>query len=768
MKGINLKNIPLAYINLIGGFFAIFAWLASEIHFTGIWQIEKSIFFSGLGILGGWLLGLRLVRKRIEIGATFFTLLGAGISSWILAISPSSFLGSVATIAFGLYLGLLLIINAKWVVKNRKFSWGERLIIPLIGLSLSVFLMFFFNEKIAILKGISVVVFFLAAINFYMIPAQIARFVVVGISRLVFRLKINNLHQIPAHGGALLVSNHVSFLDFVILAGSVPRNIRFVMHQGIFDNRFLKPLLHKLNMIPISPRGGKNNLLKFNERCQQEINAGHVVLIFAEGTVTRNGQTLPFKKGVEYIAKGIDSPIIPINLEGVLGTPLTFTNEHPECIMPTIRNLRQKIIVSIGSPLKPTTSVFVVRQKIIEMGVNSFQQRISRKASLGKWILDIKNKKNLLQDTDGVWWKGSKIKLRSLVIAKRLKKTLRDESKVALLHRNDINFHFFVYALSILGKEIIVLNPENNKGENKRILKKLNTSICINGISKQENPCSGYISAKKVMEKPSFSEKLIARIHLILPSRWVLKAHNNTTGKYNQAVTFATRKEEQLVGTTMTNAMILAASRALHQVHAVADYGCVLSLHSPYNSLGFYLGILLPATLQIPVTKGDFSRANTVIGLVDDLEKAIDKIATNPQISRILMDNEPLSQEILATMNQANIAYFQGFGIRDLAPVIALNIPNFEGKDIVGIPLVQESNNPQTVGRPLPSVAIKIVKENLEELGVNQWGKILIKGASVSKQFAVDQYDNLVNTYLDWVDTNRMGMIDEEGYLVVG
>ena len=76
-------------------------------------------------------------------------------------------------------------------------------------------------------------------------------------------------------------------------------------------------------MIPISACGGTNNVDDFNKLCQDEINAIHVVLLFAEGTVTRNDHLSEFKRGLEHIAKGIEAPIIPIHMEGKIGTPLS-------------------------------------------------------------------------------------------------------------------------------------------------------------------------------------------------------------------------------------------------------------------------------------------------------------------------------------------------------------------------------------------------------------------------------------------------------------
>lgn len=767
MKLISLKklqSIPIAYINLVGALSVLYIWFSDNIGSVmfGVFENTSFTLFWFLGSIVGLIVGYRSSIKRMEIGSTFFALIGMGVISIILSTHATL----IPTILFGFYSSWLITTTTQWIRKNEKFSFGKWIILILMSLVIALGITFGFESNSLALRTGGICALILAVSTFFIIPGQIARYIVVVASKVIFRLKITSHNNIPRQGGALLVSNHVSFLDFVILSGSIQRNIRFVMHQGIFDNKFLKPVLKKLNMIPISPRGGKNNLDEFNKRCQKEINEGHVVLIFAEGTVARNGHLLPFKKGVEYIAKGINSPIIPINLEGVLGTPLTFTQENSSAIMPNIKNICKKIFITVGKPLVSETSVFVIRQKIIELGAKSFNKRVSRKATVGKWILDISNKKQLIQDAEGNWMNGRSIKQKSLLLASRLINVLKDDSKVGLLHRNDINFNLFVYALSLLGKEIIILDPEKGKKENQVILKKLKVNICINGLEKDLNPCRKYISAKTVMSKPKFREVVSAKLRLLLPSFLILRLYNNAQGKYSNVVTFARIKNKQVHGTSLSNSMILAESLALQQIHLTTDYGIVMSLHSSYLALGFFLDALMPVTLQIQSTKGDFTVANTIIGLVTEVEKVVSKIKNKTNIKRILMNSQPINEGLKMTLKTLEVECYQGFGVNNVSPIIAVNTPDFVGKDIVGIPLVQESNNPETVGRPIPSIAVRIVKDTAE-LGINEWGKIWIKGAAVSKQFIIEPCGNIINDCLDWVDTNVIGMIDEKGYLRV-
>lgn len=635
------------------------------------------------------------------------------------------------------------------------------------GVLLFLFLDTFFTDDKIALVYCSVILFGLAIFFLLTIPLQILRFFARTIRVMLIKTKKIGLENIPKKGGALLVSNHVSFIDFLILSSSIQRNLRFVMHEGLYNKKLVKPILKKLHMIPIAPRGGQNDLKRFNEACQKEINNGHLVVIFAEGTVTRNGHTLPFKRGIEHIAKGITAPIIPINMEGVLGTPLSFSTAVDGIVKPTIKTIGQTVYLTIGEPIPPTTSAYVVRQKVLSLGARTFAERIDKKSNLGTWVLNMKGNNKLIQDIDNEWLCAKEIKNKSLSIANRLSTWVSSDKKIALIHPVNSNFHLITYALAILGKEIIILSSEKTTDENKEILAGLGIETCINGYNKDINPCKGYIDSNRLFSPQK--EGVRIKLLRILPTFLVLKMLHNNSGKFGNMITFVRLNNQEIKGVTLTNAMIFAQSLALQQIHLTNDYGTVLNLHKVDNTLGFFIKILLPVTLNIPVTLNNIKEADTVVGLMNDVETLIEntKESDLSKVKNILTDSQTMNPSLQETLKKLNITYYQGFGIKYVSPIISVNTPNFIGNDIAGKQLIQEGNNPNSVGRPIPSIAIKIVDPNAldTELGINQRGRIMIRGASITKRFVVDKYHNIKTNYLEWIDTEIIGMIDEEGYL---
>src|SRR6185436_8330102 len=110
----------------------------------------------------------------------------------------------------------------------------------------------------------------------------------------LYRIKVMSQHQIPESGGVLLVCNHLSQVDALLLLASTKRHIRFMMYKGIYELPWIKPLARILKVIPISSELRPREMIQALRDASEAINKGEVVCIFAEGQITRIGQMLPF------------------------------------------------------------------------------------------------------------------------------------------------------------------------------------------------------------------------------------------------------------------------------------------------------------------------------------------------------------------------------------------------------------------------------------------------------------------------------------------
>jgi len=160
-----------------------------------------------------------------------------------------------------------------------------------------------------------------SAYIFYQINEFVARFIVWVLSHTIYRVNVKDLYNIPKTGPAVLVCNHVSYVDALLIAGTCPRPIRFVMDHNIFKSPFMGWFFRIVNAIPIAPI--HQNELTYHQAFDSVSSAlknDELVCIFPEGKLTKTGEMNPFKSGIETIIKRDAVPVIPLALQGLWGS----------------------------------------------------------------------------------------------------------------------------------------------------------------------------------------------------------------------------------------------------------------------------------------------------------------------------------------------------------------------------------------------------------------------------------------------------------------
>jgi len=160
-----------------------------------------------------------------------------------------------------------------------------------------------------------------SAYIFYQINEFVARFIVWVLSHTIYRVNVKDLHHIPKKGPAVLVCNHVSYVDALLIAGTCPRPIRFVMDHNIFKNPFMGWFFRIVNAIPIAPiHQNEKTYHQAFDSISLALRNDELVCIFPEGKLTKTGEMNPFKSGIETIIERDAVPVIPLALQGLWGS----------------------------------------------------------------------------------------------------------------------------------------------------------------------------------------------------------------------------------------------------------------------------------------------------------------------------------------------------------------------------------------------------------------------------------------------------------------
>lgn len=194
--------------------------------------------------------------------------------------------------------------------------------------------------------------------------------------KIFYRYKVIGRDNFPLRGGALLIANHISYLDSVLIAGWTPKMVRFVLLKQIYEGS-LHWLFRRVKIIPVSARYSYSKLQEFNERCREMIRSGELVYIYAEGEMSRINTLMRFKKGLEYIAKGQDFDVIPIHYDNTTGSPMTYEPGTGETYKIKLKNFQRKIIVHVGKPIPQPVTAYRARLKMLELSAESFFYRLN-------------------------------------------------------------------------------------------------------------------------------------------------------------------------------------------------------------------------------------------------------------------------------------------------------------------------------------------------------------------------------------------------------
>jgi 1-acyl-sn-glycerol-3-phosphate acyltransferase len=192
---------------------------------------------------------------------------------------------------------------------------------------------------------------------FLLVPEYLLRFVAWVVTHLVYRFRVSGEQHIPTQGAAVLVCNHVSFVDAVLLMAASPRPIRFLMDHRIFQVPVLGWLFRLAKAIPIAPRAEDPVAYEAAfDAAAQVLREGDLLAIFPEGGITKDGELQPFKGGIMKVleqarADGLDVPVVPMALTHLWGSFFSRVEHGTAMVKPFRRGLFNRVGLVVGEPV---------------------------------------------------------------------------------------------------------------------------------------------------------------------------------------------------------------------------------------------------------------------------------------------------------------------------------------------------------------------------------------------------------------------------------
>lgn len=324
-----------AWFYSLGAFLSpVFFRLGAEAHDGEIGSAaagSQMMLMLGVGIALGSLIAAFFSRKRIELGVVPLGAMGIAITLFLAGLPAP--LSSIHLLILGLMgmSGALFVVPLTAYFQNcaTDESRGDAIAGSNLLMNIGAVIAGLLFSLLAGSLNLSATNLFIVAglasllvtgFVLYKLPTALIRLSVIILVRLLYELKIQGREHVPAQGGALLICNHISYVDAVLLQTISPRPIRFMAHANFEKMPLLGWGLRSFDCIFVSPSKAKEALKKATDAVKE----GTVVCIFPEGGLTEDGELQPLQKGFEVIARRADCPVIPVVLNGLWGSIFSY------------------------------------------------------------------------------------------------------------------------------------------------------------------------------------------------------------------------------------------------------------------------------------------------------------------------------------------------------------------------------------------------------------------------------------------------------------
>ena len=787
---------------------ASFPAFAKEVlHETNTLVIQGILACTGIGIVIGSLIAGKLSKNYIELGLIPIGALGFALLLGLLPVLDSRVLMGMTFMGVGVLGGVFIIpLNAliqyhakadelgtvlagnNWVQNIGMIAFlGLTMLLASIGLSSP---QIFGLLMLIALAG--------AAFTVYELPHSLTRIAAAALVQGKYKINVVGFDHLPKTGGALLLGNHISWIDWAMVQIACPRPVRFVMLRSIYEQWYLKPILKFFGVIPISSGQSKEALQKINEL----LKAGEVVCLFPEGAISRTGALGLFHTGYERVVEGVTGVIVPFYLHGLWGSRLSRARSD-KLRKNTARGLRREVVITFGLPLPMETKAEQLKQKVFELSFDAWEHQSREFDPIP--LAYIRSAKEHLGatcviDTNGTELSNAKMLAVITAFAQQMRK-LDCEQNVAILLPASSAATIANLAVMLNGQAAVNLN--------------FTTSIAAVQAGIHNAAIKTVFTSEKFIEKLKGrgmdTDAMLRGLHIVYLenlkeqlSKWMLAlgfigAHLLPADVFYHvfgckvsindpaAILFSSGSEGTPKGIVLSHRNFIANIKQISDVLKTRDDDVVMGCLPPFHSFGLTVTTLLPLIEGIPVVCHPDPTDVVNIAKAISRHRVTVMCATatflrlyckNKKVQPLMLDPlrivvagaEKLAPEVREEFQQRfNKIIYEGYGATETTPVASVNIPDqLDPNDWH----VQVGNKLGTVGLPLPGCSFRVVDPaSLQALPMGEDGLILISGTQVMLGYLNDEEKTRsVIVDLDgrrWYKTGDKGHVDADGFLTI-
>ncbi|HMP96069.1 MAG TPA: MFS transporter [Kiritimatiellia bacterium] len=795
-----LAILASAYFSLIGAFLQLNLIPYAMVHLS-LSETDGGFLFlyAALGIGAGSLLAGRLSGRNIEFGMIPVGAMLIAFSVGLLFLLPYGVATTRALIFLaGTGAGLFIIPveafiqyrappeqRGSIIAANGFLSWVGVLLAGLLMFGLS-FVPFWKPAYTFALLGAMTLAVTLVCLK--VLPDFFVRFVGMFLVRSVFKIRRVGLEHLPREGGGLVVANHVSTLDAVILLASQQRRIRFLMDRDIYESHPAHRLFRLMQVIPISVNDNPKELVRIFQRARAEMDAGFLVGIFAEGAITRTGQMRPFRPGFERIMKGSDYPIIPAYIGGLWLSRFSrfrsvFRGERAP------RRLRVPVTVAFGPPLSASATAVEAQEAVRELSAAHYDIRRGPDRHAGLHFIRAARRyfrRPAMDDTLGKSVTYGKALIGALVLARVLGRipSVASSRRVGVVLPPSVGGSLVNLGLVLAGKTPVNLNFTTSAEAFSSSLRQADISVVITAGKMMEKAShlvwpEQVVLAETLVGSVTGADRLIALAKALLaPACW-LAGPAREGGDDLLTIMFSSGTTGEPKGVMLSHHNVLSNVEALVEAFRPDGEAHLCATLPIFHSFGFTAGIYFPLLCGLRVS---YHVSPLDTGKVIDVirERRCNTLFTTPSfltsyyrkaepselatLKFVVVGAEKLKKQLADAFEQKfGVRPLEGYGTTEMAPVVALNVPDVEDPRTP-----QVGGKDGSIGQPLPGIAARIVDpESGAPMPRGEAGMLLVRGPN--RMLGYLHRPDLTGAAIrdGWYVTGDIAKIDDEGFIFI-
>ncbi len=606
------------------------------------------------------------------------------------------------------------------------------------------------------------------------------------IARCIYRVTATGRERLPA-GGFLLLPNHISWVDAIVLQLATPRPIRYIIDDTIYRNRILNPIFRVAQCIPISSRRAKEGVREAAERIQ----AGEIVCLFPEGELTRSGTLLRLKRGYELIARHGDAPVVPVWLDQLWGSIFSYKGGRFFTKWP--QRIPYHVIVAFGEPLAARdATIATVREELLKLGENCYRLRPALKRHLAAACVQGLKRSPfstaIIEGTDGTKLSRGKLLGISVALGRYLRKNF-PEKRIAIVLPASKGGVIANLAVLLAGKIPVGLNFTAGRAAIAFAEARAGIRTAISATAFQNRfPEFPWPENVVLLDKllPEMKRRILFWwiVTLVLPWRLVARILQiPRVGGHNEAVLlFTSGSSGEPKGVVLSHHNIIGnVSQFSIMLDAGPDDKILASLPF-FHSFGATVTLWYPLIHGVPIVTYPNPLESAKVATLVERYRVTVLLATptflrgylrkaEPQQLRslrlVITGAEKLPLDLASSFQERfGMRVFEGYGLTETAPVVSVNLPEPESKDPGD--RVQPSSRLGSVGKMASGIAAEIREpETDEKLSLHDSGMLWLRGPNIFAGYLDDPARTAEVLREEWFKTGDIGRFDEDGFLYI-